>query len=245
MDTILTPRALARTYEHPSYSDPWDAVVDYQRVQEYAAKFPEAGRTRVGNALDLPPSRVRGWLDGGKPDCVRGVHRAVEKGWFDARVNSEAFLAFNELVAAVYSGGSIDSQRYVPTFTDESVTGALDTLGVEWVHRERDAERAAEVVASNPGSLLGRALSVLGAPVGTKRYVEALPPYLEAAPGDVREQFATVYLRNRGHERESHAIQFRENRPDVYLDALAAFLEATLGTNVTRSEKNVYIAAVC
>jgi len=53
-----------------------EKVEDYQRVQKYAAEHQDAGRTAVGNALELPPGRVRGWLDGAKPDPVRGIETA-------------------------------------------------------------------------------------------------------------------------------------------------------------------------
>jgi len=78
-----TAQALARTYSDREYPDPWEKVLDYRRVQAYAAEHPKHGRTRVGNALDLPPSRVRGWLNDGMPDPVRGIQTAIDHGWLD------------------------------------------------------------------------------------------------------------------------------------------------------------------
>jgi hypothetical protein len=46
--------AFAGTYDTPRYADPWEAVVDHRRVQKYHATHPDASRTAVGNALELP-----------------------------------------------------------------------------------------------------------------------------------------------------------------------------------------------
>jgi len=71
-------KAFVRTYNDPSYPDPWQALVDYRRVQAYRHSRPNEGRTTVGVALDLPPGRVRGWLNDAKPDVMRGNEIARE-----------------------------------------------------------------------------------------------------------------------------------------------------------------------
>lgn len=55
-----TARALVRTYSECVYPDPWEMVLDYRRVREYAAEHPTAGRVRVGNALDSRTSAAAG-----------------------------------------------------------------------------------------------------------------------------------------------------------------------------------------
>ena len=52
-------QALARTYDHPSYEDPWGVIEDYKRVQEYHAEHPDVGSHAVAQALDLPRGRIR------------------------------------------------------------------------------------------------------------------------------------------------------------------------------------------
>jgi hypothetical protein len=75
-----TAQSIARTYSDRVYPDPWEKVEDYQRVQAYAAEHPNAGRTAVGTALELPAGRVRSWLNGGQPDPVRGIETASAHG---------------------------------------------------------------------------------------------------------------------------------------------------------------------
>jgi hypothetical protein len=53
-----TSKPLSRGYSDRVYPDPWETVLDYRRVREYAAENPNAGRVGVGRALDLPDERV-------------------------------------------------------------------------------------------------------------------------------------------------------------------------------------------
>lgn len=73
-DTIKA--RLARTCTHPSYDDPYDAVLDYQRVQTIAADNPDKGAAAIATIVELPRSRIRPWLDGGMPDPVRAIATA-------------------------------------------------------------------------------------------------------------------------------------------------------------------------
>lgn len=43
-----TATSLSRTYSNRVYPDPWEKVLDYRRVREYAAENPNTGRVRVG-----------------------------------------------------------------------------------------------------------------------------------------------------------------------------------------------------
>jgi hypothetical protein len=86
---VFTEEALARTYSHPSYADPYEVVEDYRRVAEYRLSHPDAGSTAVARALELPRSRVRPWLDGSAPDPVHAVQDAQRNGWLDAPQQSE------------------------------------------------------------------------------------------------------------------------------------------------------------
>ncbi|OYR81293.1 hypothetical protein DJ72_11140, partial [Halorubrum distributum] len=112
-----TANALSRTYSDRVYPDPWEKVLDYRRVREYAAEHPTAGRVRVGRALDLPAERVRGWLEDTVPDPVRGINTAIDRGWLDPDSDSEMAAALVELLAHVLAGGSIPAGNYLPAVT--------------------------------------------------------------------------------------------------------------------------------
>lgn len=69
-----SPDAVARTYSHPSYDDPWNAVEDHRRVIAYVAEHPTRGSQAIATALDLPRGRIRPWLeDGAMPDGRRTI----------------------------------------------------------------------------------------------------------------------------------------------------------------------------
>jgi hypothetical protein len=241
----VSEHALARLYNHRSYSDPAEIIEDYERVMNYCAEHPNAGRTKVGNTLELPPERVRGWMNGGKPDPVRAIDVAHAHGWLDP--DAETMAALNRLVALVFAAGSIGS-NYVPAFTPEdepTATDALDELGVRWTRRNEDAEtRATEVVPSEDAPVLGRVLVLFGAPQGEKNADSRLhlPDYLDGADEGLRRDFAEVVVRNRRADNEGwNVVNVREERSDAYLDELAAFLSDVLDVDVTRSDKNLYL----
>jgi hypothetical protein len=248
--SAITKR-LARTYETPSYADPWDAVEDYQRVIEYAADHPNRGSQAIATALELPRSRIRPWLDGGRPDVVRGIQTAEDRGWLVEDYGAQEFRALNHLVAWVFSGGSIND-KFVPSFAIDDadatpVTMHLGALGLDWrVNRADDPVRATEIVPTCDASVLGRTLVALGAPSGVKNECAdvSLPEYLDAAPRWIREDFVNVYLSNRGQQRPNKAtMTLREERSTRYLRDLAALFEAVAGESVTVSEQNVILSA--
>ncbi|WP_066416794.1 hypothetical protein [Halorubrum aethiopicum] len=246
-----TAPSLARTYSDREYSDPWEKVLDYRRVREYAADHPKHGRTRVGNALDLPPSRVRGWLNGGMPDPVRGVQTAIDHGWIDPDPDGDVAAALVELLAHVLAGGSITSRTFVPAVTTgrrvglEEVRDAFERVGVETVVRRADDEnRATEVIPTADGSVLGRCLVTMGAPAGEKIALDSFPSIVWEVPRAVRESFARIYVDHRGtgySEKQTMAIQ--EERSAEYLEGLRGLLADVTGQPVTAGGRQVTISA--
>lgn len=112
--------------------------------------------------------------------------------------------------------------------------------------RGAEPGRAAEYRPADDASVLGRVLSLLGAPVGPKNAAGplTLPAYLTDAPEPIRLEFVAVYLQNRGHRYEEKAtIHFREDRSPEYLDELAALIATVSGERVTVSERNVIVSA--
>ena len=81
VDTEPAKKALVRTYASHAYSDPWEAVEDYERVQAVAAKNPQKGSSALSSIIDLPRSRIRSWLDGSMPNCYRALQTALSNGW--------------------------------------------------------------------------------------------------------------------------------------------------------------------
>lgn len=245
-----TVKSLARTYSDRVYADPWEKVLDYRRVQQYAAKHPDAGRTRVGNVLELPPSRVRGWLNGGQPDPVRGISTALEHGWLDLKPDSEMTAALLRLAAHILSGGSIDT-RYVPTltpggpYTVTDLEAVFHAVGVETFTRNADVSgRATEVVASDGGTVLGRCLVTMGVPHGSKRDIATLPPALAVVPDAVRREFVIIMLHHRGVRYEQKAtISINEQRAPAYRDSLAALIRGVTGEHATAGERGVVVSA--
>jgi len=248
-EPILDEKALARTYDGGAYADPWETAQEYHEVTRYASKHPNKGSQAVSTATETPRSRIRTWIDdGGAPDVVRGLEMARDYGWLKATYDDAEFQGLNRLVANVFSGGSIAAQYYQPSFAladgddDARVIDALELAGVEYTVVGDREGRADEARPTDDGSVLGRVLAALGAPVGPKADQRLeLPDYLTDGPADVREQFVRAYLANRAQP-NNNILQLREERNRDYLESLAGLIEDVAGGPVTISEKNVILS---
>ncbi|MDZ5810077.1 hypothetical protein U4E84_01740 [Halorubrum sp. AD140] len=246
-----TAQALARTYSDRVYPDPWEKVLDYRRVLAYAAEHPDAGRVRVGRALDLPPSRVRGWLDDGVPDPARGVHTASQHGWLNPSPDGDIAAALVELLAHVLAGGSIAVKHYSPAVapgervTAAEIRRAFERVGVETATRNADVpNRATEVVPTRDGTVLGRCLVTMGAPIGVKTTLDRVPAVLWDVPRSVRRSFVQIYVRHRGlRYREKSTTRIQVDRPSSFIEELGDVLEDVLDESVTAADAGITISA--
>ena len=246
-----TAQALARTYSDREYPDPWEKVLDYRRVQEYAAENPKHGRTRVGNVLDLPPSRVRGWLNDGIPDPVRGIQTAIDHGWLDPEPDSETATGLAELLAHILAGGSITAATFAPAVTVARRVGldmireAFECVGVKTSVRHGDADgRATEVVPTSDASVLGRCLVTMGAPAGKKVGHDNFPEVVWDFPSNNRLSFARIYVAHRAAEfRLKRTMVIQEDRSKAYLRELKELLTEVTGETVSLGDCTITISA--
>jgi hypothetical protein len=58
-DTRTARKSLVRTYDHPSYRDPWRVVGDYRRVQQAAEQYPDESAGVLSTKPDIPRSRLQ------------------------------------------------------------------------------------------------------------------------------------------------------------------------------------------
>jgi hypothetical protein len=204
---VVSERELADTY---GPDDGWETVSQYREAIQVREQNPDMARAEIARRVDRPPSAVRGWLVEGKtPRVITGIQTAQERGWLTVDTNSEQFRALNQLVAWIFSGGGIGTDRFIPHFSvdDPLMLSALSQL-LRWLQigyrcREPDdPERHLEVTPTDGGAVLGRILSVLGAPRGIKAQLDdlALPDYLPTADRQLRRDFARIYLLNRGRQ---------------------------------------------
>lgn len=246
-----TAQALARTYSDREYPDPWEKVLDYRRVREYAAEHPKHGRTRVGNALDLPPARIRGWLNDGIPDPVRGIHTAIDYGWHDPDPDGDIAAGLIGLLAHVLAGGSVTNQTFVPAVAAgrrvgvDEIEAAFERVGVETTARHGTADgRATEVTPVADASVLGRCLVTMGAPAGRKVNLDSFPPTVWDAPESVRRSFARTYIDHRARVYpEKRTMVIQEKRSSDYLEGLCEFLSTVTDESVTLGDRNVTLSA--
>ena len=249
---LLTEADLARTYDGGVYADAVEVVEQYHEVMRYRSKHPDKGSLAIATRFDLPRGRVRPWVDRvSKPDPVRAIDAARRNGWIDVGYQDKTFSSLNALVANVFSGGSVAEEGFQPSFalnrsgSNDRLFDALEAANVSYQVVDERERRADEVRPTENGTVLGRVLSALGAPVGPKaRQRLGLPGYLDDAPSEIRETFVRCYLENRASEREGRkALTFREDRNVSYLHELAALIEDISDGSVNVNGKNVYVTS--
>ena len=227
-------RELVRTYETPSYADPWEAVEDYERTIAYTAKHPNKGSQALATSLELPRSRIRPWVDdGSRPDCYRGLQTALKNDWFVDDWTDEVAIALNCLAAWVLSSGSIDD-RWVPTFITAADREEIETLrriahtaGVPLTTTREDEDRPIEWRPDRDASALGRVLYTwLGVRGDKSKHAVRFPDYVRYAPDHIARDFARVYVQQRGTLREDRGkfVQLAATRSDRFRADLASTL---------------------
>lgn len=248
--SLVPGKAFARTYSNRVYDDPWEAVQDYYEVMSFAHEHPEAGARPIARYFNLPRGRVSPWLRDSKPDPVRGLESARKHGWIDVDPGSDVFRGLNALLAWIFSGGSIASKTFVPylvlrTHHDAPYLTKAAVLANTELDFTRDASatRARELRPTTDASILGRVLTVLGAPVGDKDEDVRLPDYLHAVSDRLAQEYVQVYLHNRGQEENGETvIRFGDTRDEVYPRSVARLIRRLTGERVSASGQDVELS---
>lgn len=252
-DTLVSGQEFARTYSNRVYDDPWEAVCDYHEVQAFKREHPDIGTRPVARYFNLPRGRVGPWLGDSKPDPVRGIEAAEEHGWVNVDPGSDTFRGLNVLVAWVFTGGSIAKKTFVPMFIVKDhrdvpfLTKAAVLAGVDLDFTRKTASpRSQEMRPVEHPSILGRVLTVLGAPTGEKRdgATIRLPDYLHHVHDNLAQEFLQTVLHNRSQQQDgTEVIVFAESRDPLYLRSVARLVRRLTGERATVSEGNVELSS--
>jgi len=245
---MLAPESLARTYDPPKYADPAEQLADYQRVLAYQARNPDHGRTRIGQRFELPPSRVRGWINGGMPDAVRGVKTARDHGWLDATLDSHMGDGFAILAVATYACGGINSNHW-PAWNPAHpaiatlVRHALVVLGVGSTTRHaEDAGRPTEIIPGANAAVLGRVLRALGVPRDFS-HIASLPDWIFECARGTRQAGGLVFACERtvAHDHSDVLIvQMRQRGPE-YRAGVARLMRTLTDEEIRIGETTISI----
>jgi hypothetical protein len=246
---FVSEQALAETYENG-----WETLTQYRTATRLREDNPEMARAEISRRVGRSAGAVRGWLVEEKiPAVVSAVQTARDRGWLNVDPDSERFRAFNQLVAWIFSGGGIAAGRFVPHFSvDDSLILAVLTQHFRWLqlgYRCRhldDPDRHLEVVPSDDGVLLGRILSVLGAPRGVKAQVDglSLPSYLSTVDREHRRDFARIHLLNRTSNPEQTGAYIQSIQSETHANEVRELFESvTSGSATVGHQSRVWVSA--
>jgi len=245
---LVDAKSLARTYDPPNRVDPWDSVELYRESQTYPDNW---GSRKVAGRMDVSRGEISRWVDGdSKPDAVHAIEFAERKGWFEEEW-TETTIALAELAISIFAFGSIDEESTLPTWArtqldnEAVVEDALETVGTGYRHIENDGAPD-QIRPANGSSYLGRALSVMGAPVGHKNdeTVRQLPDWVDDAPPEARRTFALLLVRGRGYKSDRRDTRFiKTRRGRQYFFDVADLIEDVTGEPANVTEQGVSVTA--
>jgi hypothetical protein len=200
----ITEKRLAATYQQGNGQGGWSYVQLYRKIM---AKNGDAEIKDI-SLEKISQQKIESWKQGHTPKVVKALKAATSHGWFSAN-NNEMFSALNILTAWIFSMGHIRSQSQYPVFRFPSKNHKLvferlaDVLELTYTTRHTDdPDRTTEAHISEDGSVFGRLLSILGAPVGRKSDGEYTVPLYLYSSRLYAKQFVHTLCLNRGKRRE-------------------------------------------
>ncbi|KPN31105.1 hypothetical protein SY89_01847 [Halolamina pelagica] len=245
---LLDQKSLARTYDPPNRVDPWDGVELYRESQTYPDNW---GSRKVARRMDVSRGEISRWVDGdSKPDAVHAIEFARDHGWL-AEEWTPTTIALAELAVSIFAFGSIETDTLLPTWArtqpdnEAVVEAALEQVGTGY-RSVPNGEETAQIRPTDGASYLGRALSVINAPVGHKNdeTVRQLPNWVDDAPDEARETFALLLVRGRGYETDRRDTRFiKTRRSRQYFFDVADLIEEVTGESANVFEQGVTVSA--
>lgn len=212
---LVTEQALANTYRG-SYRNPWTIVQQYRAVKRRldAAADPESlSASEMARDVGGDNRRIYHWMkkSKAKPYAVNGLETAAEKGWLNIDFDAPVFTHLNKLMAWILAAGYIDRSTMYPRFViqgtpyREVLDSIFNGIDMEFQEESPGINVGTGIDPSHPqasprsdGAVLGRVLTVLGAPWGPlSKGLPALPVYLAVAPTDIQRSYAQVLVFNR------------------------------------------------
>jgi hypothetical protein len=248
---FISEQEIAETYDPKSG---WKTVTQYRESIRLREENPEMARAEIARQVGRPASAVRGWLKENKtPRVVSGIRIARNRGWLDIDPDSERFSALNKLVAWIFSGGGISVDTFVPHFSvDDPVmlTAVAHQFGwLQLAYRCRNQEDPAqhlEVTPAEGGAVLGRVLSLLGAPRGVKAQLEdiSLPSYLSTVGYEHQRDFVRIYLLNRRSDPEQTGSYIQSIPSEAYANELRDLIASvTTGSATVGHQNRIWVSA--
>lgn len=236
--------AFLNTYAREGERHPLREFEQYDLIMTHRDNDPNTGARNLSRRLDLSESKINGWLSGSQPTGFDGYEKLDNLGWFELEWDGDQFRAINELLAWIYSSGTI-LDRYRSRLTIDSDVMRADAeqlcerAGLEPVlSRSGHDDKSSELRLTEPGAAAARFFVAMGTPMGgkaTQRY--GLPHYLSIAPENVRREFAARYIVNRGVARPNYAGPARsvaEQRPQAYLNQLYGLFRSLTDEEIRR-----------
>jgi len=236
--TPPTERAFASTYRKHKAPGGYRYLQLYKQVEESE----QTGDKLMNEIDDLQLSSVQSWSRGSRPYVKNGVETVRELGWITPPAEGETALALTTLVAWAFARGSIRADTYYPVFTINSpdhrtyFEDTADTLNLSYeIVREDDPNRPGEARPTDNTSVLGRLLSVLGAPLGKKSEAIYLPPaYLYYSSSHAR-RFVETWCKHYADGDEKLTITIPPRLGNRFADGLEALLTEQLCWATTRT----------
>ena len=241
--TPPTERAFASTYRKNKTPGGYRYLQLYEQVRAC-----EGSEYKLMKQIDdLQLSSIQSWSQGSRPYVKNGVETVRELGWITPPAEGKTALALTSLVAWAFARGSIRADTYYPVFTVSSrdhrtfFEEIADELNFSYdIIREDDPSLPGEARPADNSAVLGRLLSVLGAPLGKKSgYIHIPPVYLYYSSAHAR-RFIETWCKHYADGDEKLTITVPPRLGARFADGLKGLLTEQLGWPTTQTGKREF-----
>ncbi|WP_251344416.1 hypothetical protein [Haloplanus halophilus] len=238
----LTPpsnRAFASTFRQQRSPGGYQYLQLYRRALES-----DSSRGKLANQLGLPETTIQSWRRGSSPYVHNALSTAHERGWLTASSDDDIPLALTAILAWIFSQGSIRAESYYPIFRLSSpdqrsyFETIADDLDLSYsIIRSEDPTRSTEVRPIEDGTVLGRVLHILGAPLSESTQQISLPPvYLYHYP-EHAHRFITIWMKQHSDPNGQLTLTVPPRLGKPFADALEALMTEQLSWSTTRNSE--------
>ena len=243
---LVSPHAFVRTY---ALNESTDHVSILQEAEQLAATPAKETFTRSGAEPAVTHQATPS--NGGTVRLASDLNLARRYGWIDVNPSSAAFRGLNVLVASTICGGQIDGESYEPTFpvngaTDlERLAMAFSDVGLQYeIERVGRSGRTSGVSPREHGSVLGRVLVTLDAPLGDSTAApSSVPSYLDTVPAIHRLAFARTVVEYLGESTSDGVrLDLQVSLSSSLPEELARLLEEFTSAPVEAQRDGIVIA---
>lgn len=238
-------RAFASTFRQQEIPGGYQYLQLYKTVTESRSSHRE-----LAEQTGIPKATVKSWREGSKPYVKNALSIAYENGWLPSSSAPNLPPSISALLGWILARGSIRKDTYYPIFglSSSCQQAYFETIAEELdlkysVIRAEDSGRSTEIRIKEDGTVLGRILYILGAPLRKNHQNTVFLPVYLYYHSDHAEHFVRAWMCHHGTGDELVTLTIPPKHGKLFTDSLEELIRRQCPWSIERtSERELMIA---